>query len=525
MASKEDLERLFALLVGCTRPWIEWPDHAEHWITYSRGQLTPSRLGVGHPVGILPGRRRSRWAAIDIDHKPNKVSQYHPQRTEDGIDKIIAILAKNGLEGVVRIQSSTSKGIHLWMPVPEQKTTDLAQWLHSIFANEQCVISQGTLELFPNTPRKGASYKAIRVPLLSPGSWVLDEDLFPIHQDIGSLCDELERALWINSEFMIRGQPEVPHDYFHDIPQARSRLEKGFTGPGQTDKLAMDAAYIGAYEGLKGAALRTRMCNLLKNAPNAQKHSSHYKEIERGTYDSWWRFYSSKSRTWRESQREVGACKKAPNTNPSHNSEKSARARMDLERAAETLTQQGLTYPHITAARKALVDQVHQLGGTMSINTVRKHDDISLSLIGTESSDEARARCEPSCSAVEFTPASPVQGGESQPTAQRQQSLPPRATALGKETTANMTMLRLPPSGVLPISWAYNRFNRFQHFKFLPSAEKIFPLPSPLPSLTGPRLLQLTGSQETEESLTDVKIKTFINQSNQSAMDDLRNCA
>jgi hypothetical protein len=252
----------------------------------------------------------------------------------------------------------------------------LAIWLRRVFSDSGYVLAPGVLELFPNVPKSGSNHQGIRVPLLSPGSAVLDpETLLPVHHRIEAFCDAWERYLGWNDGFRVPTACAGATGYFRRLPEALERLQRGFTAGGQTDELARCAAYIGASEGLSGAALRSRMCALLELAPGCQTFSGHWREIRRGTLDMWWRHYSTKA----SKARAAGAASPRtpkPNTNPRHNDELAARKRCELASAAMILRERGITFNNVTAARKALIAEVKRTGGQMSMNTVMKHPNL-----------------------------------------------------------------------------------------------------------------------------------------------------
>jgi hypothetical protein len=252
----------------------------------------------------------------------------------------------------------------------------LAIWLRGVFSDAGYLLAPGVLELFPNVPKYGSNHQGIRVPLLTPGSAVLDaETLLPVHHKIEAFCDLWEQCLSWNDDFHLPTAYPGATGYFRRLPEALDRLQRGFTAAGQTDELASCAAFVGASEGLSGAALRSRMCALLARAPGCQKFSGHWPEIRRGTLDKWWRHYSTKA----SKARAAGAASPRtpkPDTNPRHNDELAARKRCELASAAMDLSEQRITFDNATAARKALIAEVKRTGGQMSMNTVIKHPDI-----------------------------------------------------------------------------------------------------------------------------------------------------
>lgn len=383
--------------------WLEWPEGSPSWVTRRNGGLSARMLHKGHPIGLIPNREVSCWFAVDLDHKTARgrtPSRYHPASDPSALPSIRDLLSQSGIEGTITVGSSSSGGIHLWAPIPNQPTMALAIWLRRVFSDSGYVLAPGVLELFPNVPKSGSNHQGIRVPLLSPGSAVLDpETLLPVHHRIEAFCDAWERCLGWNDAFRVPTACAGATGYFRRLPEAVERLQRGFTAAGQTNELAGCAAYVGASEGLSGAALRSRMCALLARAPGCQKFSGHWNENRRGTLDNWWRYYSTMASKARAAEL-ASSRKPKTDANPRHNDELAARKRYELASAAMVLRDQGITFDTVTAARTALIAEVKRTGGQMSINTVMKHPDI----VGWLHAWEGRQGCEPRCTEREITP-------------------------------------------------------------------------------------------------------------------------
>jgi hypothetical protein len=366
--------RLYSLLVDNPYDWIQKPPETDTWHTVKHGKLNPHNLTKGHPVGIRPGKKQCRWAAIDID----KTSCYHPSQAPEAIEEIVKILRQNGAEAAILIQSSKSNGIHIFIPIPEHPTAAISAWLESILTKKNLMIKDGQLEIFPNR-RKTGLYKALRMPLIAPDSWVLNDDLAPIHRDQARFCDEWENALDCNQEFKINGnKPEEPNW----IQEHRERLRVGFTGRGQTQEVSRAAAIIAAKDGgLYGIALQRRMCKLVSEAPGYRAYCGHQKEIDRGSFSCWVKHYSKFGCNCRASNTSRQERKTPKATNPVHNSQLSASRRRLVAFTATRLLKEGRTFPNITAARHAIRSELKAKGDGVSPKTIRKHDDLIQPLI------------------------------------------------------------------------------------------------------------------------------------------------
>ena len=373
-------KRLHELIVDRPFDWINKAPGG-HWTTVHDRPLRPVDLLAGDPTGPRPGDGQTRWLAIDIDAS----GRYHPERNLQAIPALLQLLAVHGLEGVLIVQSSDSRGIHLWIPVQLQPTQRLAEWLEDLITSAGFRIEPGHLELFPNCPRnRSALPQGIRLPLVAAGSWVLDSELNPVHQSVDRFCDAWEAALAINDGFSLAtdldANPEAS-GYWKKIPDAQFRLEQGFTGRGQTDELASAAAYLGRWEGLSGVALQRRMCALLLAAPGCKEHSGHYREIAAGTLDKWWRHYSS-----RDAHRcGPTAGRSQPRSQHStHNADLAAGRAQAIAAAVGQLRQAGLAFNTLTEAREAVAELVKQQSGSKPGHaTLKKQDQLLSTLLET----------------------------------------------------------------------------------------------------------------------------------------------
>lgn len=245
-------------------------------------------------LGVIP-YRWSNWMCADIDIG----SRYHPANDAEAFEALLQSFKGNGFEGVVIIQSSNFGGLHLWFPLPVQRSDALAQLVQAQLEGDGFTLANGQLEVFPNVRQSKASkHKAVRLPLLHPSSVVLREkDLMPM-QNAGSdftkkasaFVRAWDKAYALNEENF----PAVSgKNYFVAVRAAQTRLANGFTKRGMTYELAADAAYVAASEGLKGAALSSRMCSLLQSCNGYRKYCAHQRQIDRGTYRAFMRYYSA----------------------------------------------------------------------------------------------------------------------------------------------------------------------------------------------------------------------------------------
>ena len=143
-------------------------------------------------IGVRPGHQIA-YALLDIDIN----SPYHPKQDAGAIARIEAALETIGITRTLRIRSSWSEGLHLYVPLPELvKTFDLAVALKNCLEPQGFKLKQGHLECFPNVKAYGnvikTEYLAHRLPLQpGSGSCLLDEALSPGSNKLGDFL-----SLW-----------------------------------------------------------------------------------------------------------------------------------------------------------------------------------------------------------------------------------------------------------------------------------------------------------------------------------------
>ena len=90
-------------------------------------------------IGVRPGHQIA-YALLDIDIN----SPYHPRQDASAIARIEAALETIGITRTLRIRSSWSEGLHLYVPLPELvKTFDLAVALKNCLEPQGFKLKQG----------------------------------------------------------------------------------------------------------------------------------------------------------------------------------------------------------------------------------------------------------------------------------------------------------------------------------------------------------------------------------------------
>jgi len=163
------------------------------WSTNNEYPLSPCLLHERWLVkdSIIGVRfdKETEYLMIDIDRH----SIYHPFNDEKGVDMILGRMEAMGLVRSIMMRSSTSMGLHIYLPLPEAVNTfKLACAVHAVLADLR--IAKGQLEIFPNCKsfvEEGFSeYNGHRLPL-QEGSYILDREYQPISQDI-----KLWNSMW-----------------------------------------------------------------------------------------------------------------------------------------------------------------------------------------------------------------------------------------------------------------------------------------------------------------------------------------
>ena len=141
-----------------------------------QGRLTPKlvaeQLGLTekqpqHKSLHVAMPNQAMAACVDIDAK----SRYHPANNDEGIEPVKDALAEIGLIKALEFQSSYSKGVHLWYPLPTANNSwELAIAMQDACKAKNLEIKGGTLELRPNRRNFDSNYSTIRLPLSGDGN-------------------------------------------------------------------------------------------------------------------------------------------------------------------------------------------------------------------------------------------------------------------------------------------------------------------------------------------------------------------
>lgn len=294
------------------------------WKTRTKYPLRPRVLWQRwNDPNVLIGVRfgsTTTYALIDIDC----TSAYHPATNPAGLPLILAALETIGIVRHLLLTSSSSGGLHLYLPLPHAVPSfGLAQALKQCLAAQEIEIAAGQVELFPNTksyaiPGTYTEYNAHRLPLQpDSGSSLLDTDHHSIGNDLaqffhqwdsaaaGQDLETLHEAIAVarrNSSKRKRHRIAVVDEWRSDL---QTEINEGWTGYGQTNHLLKTIACYGVvFERLTGEALAEFVQSTAINAPGYETYCRHQHEIgqrsklwARSAEKYWWALGSEPQRS------------------------------------------------------------------------------------------------------------------------------------------------------------------------------------------------------------------------------------
>ncbi|MEP0925362.1 hypothetical protein [Leptolyngbya sp. ST-U4] len=227
------------------------------WKTNTKGfPLSPTTLykrwlSLTELIGVrfeTSRNGRTWYVMIDIDFG----SQYHPFQNPTAIPKLVAILEeKAGLCRHLKIQSSSSGGLHLYFPFPEaQPCLKTAFTIHNLVTEAGFRVTSGQLEIFPNIKLPDSLYNGHRLPL-QQDSYALNDDFQPIHNSLeqfinswvlaASHQDRELLATTIDQAKPARSKIPQLHASSRNVAEWKERLEetleRGWTQVGQTNQI------------------------------------------------------------------------------------------------------------------------------------------------------------------------------------------------------------------------------------------------------------------------------------------------
>jgi len=276
-------------------------DPDSSWKTLNDYPLRPRELwrlwqDAAQIVGVRFDSLTS-YAMIDLD----VAGAYHPKQDAEALSVIRAALETIGITRTFLIQSSSSGGLHLWLPFSEQMPTfGLATAIRQCLEAQGLTVEQGQLEIFPNCKayaREGqfTEYQGHRLPLQpATGAQLLDDDLnlivgglerfFEIwdHCAAGQDTDCLRQAI---AQAQKNWRKRSARRDSAVVEAWRTALEfeisEGWTDHGQTNHLLKQIACYGVvFQRLKGEHLIEYVQRTATNSAGYAQWCRHQHEIE-----------------------------------------------------------------------------------------------------------------------------------------------------------------------------------------------------------------------------------------------------
>ena len=245
-------------------------------------------------IGVRPGHTIS-YALLDIDIN----SPYHPRQNIDAIALIEAALETIGIARNLKIRSSWSEGIHLYLPLPEPvKTFDLAVALKNCLEPQGFKLKQGHLECFPNIKAYGnlikTEYLAHRLPLQpASGSCLLDDAFYPTGHELEDFLNQwLVAAAGQDTATLRQALPLARKNRFKKVRNRLNKVEswkqdletllaEGWSGPSQTNQLLKEFGCYGhVFLSYSGEALVDYIYQQAIASPGYKQWCRHQREIK-----------------------------------------------------------------------------------------------------------------------------------------------------------------------------------------------------------------------------------------------------
>lgn len=301
-----------------SHPWQGIERFKGKWRTFKKNYfLNPQEIFNRHQsgdriIGLRFGHR-TNYFVLDIDrHSP-----YHPDQDETAFKGIVESLEDMGINATVTVTSSFSGGLHVYGFLPgEVPTFGLAVALVTCLSTSGYDIKGGQLETFPNVKKYGSgkdgdftAYNGHRLPLQpNTGSYLLDDDLQPYSDDLGTFLDladatAQEQDLLTLGDYIYQSRKEFKaRNYFRqksktdrshlsNVAKAweKSLLESiavGWSGHHQTnDLIKLMVVHAKVFLGLSGELLRSTVIETAIAAPGFHQYCRHQRDIAKRVND------------------------------------------------------------------------------------------------------------------------------------------------------------------------------------------------------------------------------------------------
>ncbi|MFK8184806.1 MAG: hypothetical protein AB8B99_15650 [Phormidesmis sp.] len=357
------------------------PGAKPEWQTESRHPLS-DRLIVqsAYLYGVRPGSNTC-YGLIDID----KGSPYHPQSDPMALPRIAEALEPLGLVASLKLTSSDSKGLHVYLPFEEAVPSwQLAIAITTLLENAGFKLMPGWLEVFPNrkpfSPNGSFSlFNGHRLPL-QQGSYLLNDALQPVasthldfvhqwrlaaaHNDISVEILEQTVKQAKRQAYRVSGKAEK---FLNDL---NADIEPGWSGPGQTNHILgritmrsyIFGHVLGAEGPLNGRALVDEIVKSARALPGFKDFCGHQRDLVKKAR-AWAHSIESESRYFPYASGKAFKAKQGP----TWNEQQAAEAREHIRQCVIELCQQG-AFPGGITPRFELLCNCHISGATLYKN-------------------------------------------------------------------------------------------------------------------------------------------------------------
>ncbi|MEO0537667.1 MAG: hypothetical protein AAF215_27870 [Cyanobacteria bacterium P01_A01_bin.123] len=283
----------------CRYPWQFLLKHDDHnWVTETRYPLRPRLLwkhwqDAAVQIGVRFGSTTA-YAMLDIDCKSDYLNS-------KAIADIEGALETLGIVRTVKVRSSWSGGIHIYIPLPEPVNTfNLAVAIKGALKAQGFTIAPGQLEIFPNRKTFGrcwlgefVEYNGHRLPLQpGSGSALLNHDLQPVGGELKRFFWSWDYAAQAQDDELLkqalatakrnRGRRRILTPLRQWREDLESEIGEGWTDFGQTNHILKSIATYGrVFLGLEGADLAQYTSDTAQSSPGYDRWCQHRLEINR----------------------------------------------------------------------------------------------------------------------------------------------------------------------------------------------------------------------------------------------------
>jgi len=298
-------------------------DHRPAWLTYEYiglDELIKAWRDEEELVGVRPGSKANQLV-IDID--PG--SKYHPHpagQTENWteVENIRTVLLNLGLESVL-FYSSDRAGIHIRVFLPEAvNALHLGAAVEYALADKGYILKNGEIELSPRIkqydpdPTKIKLHQAFRLPMQRGGAYIgIGYEVEEREDNLDFLVKIIKRNIEEHDIDILKAAMSRAYDRLYEsnknqiyVPTARgkaakfkesmeARMERGFTGQGQTNELMKEALKYGyIFLRLTGEELKNWLHETMETMPGYKEYCGHQHEMEKKA--AVWQRWIEKSR-------------------------------------------------------------------------------------------------------------------------------------------------------------------------------------------------------------------------------------